>query len=154
MNPRKLSMADAIRAATSATLLIALTMPASPLWAQQDAAGTATAVTVKNFARAESDLYFGNIVKLGGFGNFNHYRTLTPIDQQTVVRMNRDTLYSGGVFDLDAGAVTITLPDTGKALHVAARHYGGSLRAGGGLRAGHRQGDNGRALCHVIAAPA
>jgi para-nitrobenzyl esterase len=28
--------------------------------------------------------------------------------------MNRDTLYSAGVFDLDAGPVTITLPDTGK----------------------------------------
>lgn len=28
--------------------------------------------------------------------------------------MNRDTLYSGAVFDLDAGPVTITLPDAGK----------------------------------------
>ncbi len=28
--------------------------------------------------------------------------------------MNRDTLYSQGVFDLDAGPVSITLPDTGK----------------------------------------
>ncbi len=28
--------------------------------------------------------------------------------------MNRDTLYSLGVFDLDAGPVTIVLPDTGK----------------------------------------
>ncbi len=28
--------------------------------------------------------------------------------------MNRDTLYSGAVFDLDAGPVTITLPNAGK----------------------------------------
>lgn len=28
--------------------------------------------------------------------------------------MNRDTLYSGAVFDLDAGPVTISLPDAGK----------------------------------------
>ena len=28
--------------------------------------------------------------------------------------MNRDTLYSSGVFDLDAASVTITLPDAGK----------------------------------------
>lgn len=28
--------------------------------------------------------------------------------------MDRDTLYSSGVFDLDAGPVTVTLPDTGK----------------------------------------
>ena len=34
--------------------------------------------------------------------------------KQTVIRMNRDTLYSAAVFDLDAGPVTITLPDPGK----------------------------------------
>src|SRR6476659_4658097 len=28
--------------------------------------------------------------------------------------MNRDTLYGGTIFDLDAGPVTITLPDPGK----------------------------------------
>ena len=71
-------------------------------------------VTVKSFTRAETDVYFANIVKLGGFGAFHHYRVPTAIDQQTVVRMNRDTLYSACVFDLDAGPVTITLPDTGK----------------------------------------
>jgi hypothetical protein len=32
----------------------------------------------------------------------------------TVKRGNRDTLYSVGVFDLDAGPVTISLPDAGK----------------------------------------
>ena len=36
------------------------------------------------------------------------------IDNQTVIRLNRDTLYSSAVFDLDAGPVTITLPDAGK----------------------------------------
>jgi hypothetical protein len=40
-----------------------------------------------------------------------HRREPTPIDKQTVIRMNRDTLYSAAVFDLDAGAVTIALPD-------------------------------------------
>jgi len=71
-------------------------------------------VTVSNFVRAESDLYFGGIVKQDGFGKFWSSRELTPIDQQTVIRMNRDTLYSAAVFDLDAGPVTITLPDAGK----------------------------------------
>jgi para-nitrobenzyl esterase len=28
--------------------------------------------------------------------------------------MNRDTLYSSGLFDLEAAPVTTTLPDTGK----------------------------------------
>jgi hypothetical protein len=36
------------------------------------------------------------------------------IDHQTVIRLNRDTLYSSGVFDLDAGPVTIKMPDPGK----------------------------------------
>ena len=36
------------------------------------------------------------------------------IDHQIVIRLNRDTLYSSGVFDLDAGPVTIKMPDPGK----------------------------------------
>jgi hypothetical protein len=72
-------------------------------------------VTVENFPRAETDLYFGMVAtKRDGFGKFMHDRTPTPMDKQTVIRMNRDTLYSGAVFDLDAGPVTITLPDAGK----------------------------------------
>lgn len=70
-------------------------------------------VTADNFIRAETDLYFSNIVKSGQLGDFNHNRDLTPIDKQTVIRMNRDTLYSSAVFDLNAGVVTITLPDPG-----------------------------------------
>ena len=70
-------------------------------------------VIADNFIRAESDLYFGNIVGDGGFGKINHIRELTPLDKQLVVRSNRDTLYSAGVFDLDAGPVTITMPDPG-----------------------------------------
>ena len=35
-------------------------------------------------------------------------------NRQTVIRLNRDTLYSFGVFDLDASPVTITLPNAGK----------------------------------------
>ncbi len=71
-------------------------------------------VTVENFRRAESDLYFGNVVKDGGFGKFLHRREPAAIDNQTVIRLNRDTFYSAAVFDLDAGPVTITLPDAGK----------------------------------------
>lgn len=71
-------------------------------------------VTAENFIHAESDLYFGNMVKDGGFGKFKHMRELSPIDKQLVIRTNRDTLYSAAVFDLDAAPVTITLPDAGK----------------------------------------
>lgn len=71
-------------------------------------------VTAENFARAESDLYFKKLEGRDGFGKFFHYRNPTPVDHQDVIRMNRDTLYSGAVFDLDAGPVTISLPDAGK----------------------------------------
>ncbi|WP_029629875.1 DUF1254 domain-containing protein [Zavarzinella formosa] len=71
-------------------------------------------VTVDNFARAESDTYFARFVKETGLGKFNHERELAPIEKQAVIRMNRDTLYSQGVFDLDAGPVTATFPDAGK----------------------------------------
>src|SRR5262249_47356890 len=33
-----------------------------------------TPVTADNFIRAESDMYFGTVVKQGGFGKFYHYR--------------------------------------------------------------------------------
>jgi hypothetical protein len=91
----------------------ALVIAASPL-------GTARAddkpitVTPDNFVRAETDMYFSKTVSDGGFGKLVHQREAPLIDHQTVVRMNRDTLYSSGVFDLDAGPVTITLPNVGK----------------------------------------
>jgi hypothetical protein len=77
------------------------------------ARAVATPVTVDNFIRAESDLYFRNVVKEGGLGKFAHRREPAAIDNQTVIRLNRDTLYSSALFDLDAGPVTITLPDAG-----------------------------------------
>jgi hypothetical protein len=81
---------------------------------QQASGRTAAPATVDNFIRAESDLYFSGIVKDGGFGKFNHRRELASLDNQIVIRLNRDTLYSSAVFDLDAGPVTISLPESGK----------------------------------------
>lgn len=77
-------------------------------------AHAAERVTVDNFIRAESDNYFARFANEGGFGKFKSERELAPIDRQTVIRLNRDTLYSFGVFDLDAGPLTFTLPDAGK----------------------------------------
>jgi hypothetical protein len=95
-----------------ASLLMPLALPPVNAHAQSPAEN-AIPVTVDNFVRAETDMYFGAVVKKGGFGKFEHNRDLVPIDKQTVIRMNRDTLYSGAVFDLDGGPVTITLPDVG-----------------------------------------
>ena len=72
-------------------------------------------VTIDNFGRAESDLYFGNGIKeAGGIGKLFHHREPMAMDKQGVIRSNRDTLYSLAVVDLDAGPVTVTLPDAGK----------------------------------------
>jgi hypothetical protein len=94
-------------------LIYALTLTLMAIGGAQAQSSGAVPVTVENFARAESDLYFGGWVNSGGFGKFNHRRELVSLDRQTVIRMNRDTLYSEAVFDLDAGPVTISLPDTG-----------------------------------------
>jgi hypothetical protein len=96
--------------------LVLLLAAAAPLAgpAPSRPAGPAIPVTPDNFPRAESDLYFSSVVKDAGLGKFVHRREPTALDRQKVARMNRDTLYSGAVFDLDAGPVTITLPDAGR----------------------------------------
>lgn len=71
-------------------------------------------VTPDNFVRAESHMYFSGTVKsTGGIARFHHNRKPMAIDDQKVVRANRDTLYSSAVFDMDAGPVKITIPDSG-----------------------------------------
>jgi hypothetical protein len=71
-------------------------------------------VTVDNFIRAETDWAFRNVIQQqGSLGRFYHFRELAPLDKQAVPRVNRDTLYSTAIFDLDAAPVTITLPDAG-----------------------------------------
>jgi hypothetical protein len=98
---------------SSVSFAIAVSLIATT--AAQAQSGSANPVTVDNFIRAESDLYLGGVLKdSGATGKFNHRRELASLDHQTVIRLNRDTLYSSAVFDLDAGPVTITLPDAGK----------------------------------------
>jgi len=74
-------------------------------------ADKAVPVTWQNFVRAETDKMFKNYTALGGFGRFFHLQAVTPLDRQDVVRMNRDTRYSIGIFDL-TNPLTVTLPDT------------------------------------------
>jgi hypothetical protein len=84
-------------------------------------------VTRDNFIRAETDNYLHNFVREGALGKFVHNRDLVDLDHQKVIRMNRDTLYSEAVIDLDAGPATVTLPDAGArymgALVIDEDHY-------------------------------
>jgi hypothetical protein len=71
-------------------------------------------VTVENHNRAQTDVNFETVVKGGAFGKFRHGRELARPDVRGIIRPNRDTLYAFAIFDLDAGPVTITLPDGAK----------------------------------------
>jgi hypothetical protein len=84
-------------------------------------------VNVDNFARAETARMFHDLqAQAGGVNRFVHNRTPAPIDNQTVIRLNRDTLYSFAVVDAGAGA-TLTLPEHGdrylSAMIVNEDHY-------------------------------
>src|SRR5258707_7195940 len=87
---------------------------ASSVASAQTPTSQAELVTVENYNRAQTDVYFGGVVKNGGLGKFRHGRELAPPAQQGIPRPNRDTLYSFAIADLNAGPVMITLPDAGK----------------------------------------
>jgi hypothetical protein len=75
---------------------------------------TGTVVNVTNFERAETDRMFAALqAQAGGVNQLFHYRAPTPVDRQTVIRMNRDTLYGGAIIDISAGA-TILVPNAGR----------------------------------------
>jgi hypothetical protein len=93
-------------------VIVALLAVGSTL-AAQTGGSKAVIVTPDNFNRAETDTVFAGIVKEGAFGKLLHHRQPMTIESP-IVRPNRDTLYSYGVFDLDAGPLTVTLPDAGK----------------------------------------
>lgn len=68
-------------------------------------------VTPETYIRAETDrVFLAGAKQAGGINRFFHYRSPTPLDQQTVVRMNRDTLYSNAIVDTAKGA-TVTVPE-------------------------------------------
>jgi hypothetical protein len=100
-------------------------------------------VTPDNFIRAESDVYMAGQVKDGAFGRFKHTREVAPVDKQLIVRLNRDTIYSSAVFDLDAGPVAITLPDPGgrflSALVINEDHFNPQVFYGAGTHTLTRQ---------------
>lgn len=70
-------------------------------------------VNVDNFVRAETAGMFDRTLSLvnGKVNKLFHYRKPMPLDAQSVIRSNRDTLYSGAVVDISKGA-TLTIPET------------------------------------------
>ena len=75
---------------------------------------TGELVNVDNFVRAETHRMMADLQRdAGGVNRFEHNRAPASVDKQTVIRMNRDTLYSFAVVDISAGA-TLTVPDAGE----------------------------------------
>ncbi len=66
----------------------------SPIARTQTPSSPTVPVTIDNYNRAQSDVYFALIAKGGGFGKFRHGRDLAPIGRGGIIRPNRDTLYS------------------------------------------------------------
>lgn len=81
-------------------------------------------------------MYIVALATRGGLGQLLHRREPASIDHQTVIRLNRDTLYFSCVFDLDAGPMTTMMPDPDKrfmALKINGEdHYMPNVFYGGG----------------------
>ncbi|GAA1245476.1 hypothetical protein JOF42_003391 [Microbacterium phyllosphaerae] len=70
-------------------------------------------VNSDNFVRAENDRMLHDLQRdAGGINRFLHNREPAAIDRQTVIRLNRDTLYSFAVVDISEGA-RFTVPEHG-----------------------------------------
>ena len=93
-------------------------------------------VNVDNFVRAETDRMFASLQSdSGGVNTLFHHRAPAPLDHQTVIRMNRDTLYSLAIVDISEGA-TLTVPDSWRAVPVRDGRQRGSLHQPGATRGG------------------
>ena len=101
------------KAQTRISAAMSILMASTVAYAQTPST-RAEPVTVENYNRAQTDVYFAGVASNGGFGKFHHGRELAPPAQQGIPRPNRDTLYSFAIVDLDAGPVMIALPDAGK----------------------------------------
>lgn len=71
-------------------------------------------VNADSFVRAETHRMFADLQRdAGGVNLLLHHREPASVEHQTVIRLNRDTLYSFAVVDVSAGA-TLTVPDAGE----------------------------------------
>ena len=93
-------------------------------------------VGVDNFVRAETDRMFAALqAEAGGVNIFRHNREPTSIDHQTVIRMNRDTLYSFAIVDISQGA-TVTVPGPRRSIRLGDGRQPGPLHQPGLPRPG------------------
>jgi hypothetical protein len=104
-------MRDKTLTKTSALLALGILVSGILLLASSTSAQEIEPVTVHTIVRTESDIAFKNIHDALGFNVFLHRRAPVAIDQQDVIRMNRDTIYSSALLDLSQPAF-INMPET------------------------------------------
>jgi len=109
------------------TIVAALLILCSITFGNPAIADEVVPVNVDNFVRAESDHMFRANMKAFqvSIGKFTHLREPTTAENQPVIRMNQDTLYSGSLLDLSK-PVTITLPEVGgryMSMHVISQDH-------------------------------
>src|SRR5260370_35594074 len=83
---------------------------ASSVVSAQTPTSQAELVTVENYNRAQTDVYFAGVVKNGGFGKLRHRRVLAPTAKQGNSQLQRVQLYSFELADLTSRAEQLTLP--------------------------------------------
>ena len=98
-----------------AIALILLTLGSASLKAGEKPSAASVPLTLEQFPTAETHhMMKVAIDNFDCFGQWAHLRGFTPLDQQTVVRMNRDTLYSSIVLDLTEPATLIKSDTEGR----------------------------------------
>ena len=106
------------------TVFFSFLVPFSESGAEEDK----VPVTIDNLVRAETDHMIRENIKSFGLevGKIVHQRDMVDLDNQPVIRMQQDTLYSGLLLDLSKPA-EVTLPEIGgryQSMHVVNQdHY-------------------------------
>jgi hypothetical protein len=76
-------------------------------------AKTAVIVTRENYPTVETSRQFAiQIKKAGGINKLNKFEGIAKVDNQDIIRLNQDTVYTMGVVDVSKGA-TVTIPEAG-----------------------------------------
>jgi hypothetical protein len=104
--------------------------------ASVDSGSTPVIVTKENYATVETSRQFEiQIAKAGGINKLNLWDGVAKIDNQPIIRLNQDTVYSMGVVNVSEGA-TVTLPETGDRFisvqYVDENHYVYAAKYGAG----------------------
>jgi hypothetical protein len=94
-------------------ITIALVFSSLLIFGTSAIAGEAVKVNVDNFVRAETSTNFDKQLALlkGEVNTLFHFREPMPLDEQSVIRSNQDTLYSVVIVDISKGA-TLSIPET------------------------------------------